>query len=80
LPDHEVLPEFRRSAAQAGGNYAKIDTIGVRFEETEETSTESYECGTQDQPRTCTKTRTDTVEVATLQVVGRAFRVARVRP
>ena len=75
----DVIPEFVRAAARAGGNYAKIDDLGVKFEETEETRTVSFECGTADQPRTCTETRTDTVQAATLQVVGRAFHL-RQRP
>jgi hypothetical protein len=75
----ELMPEFVEAAARAGGNYAKIDDLGVRFSETEETSTKSYECGTAELPRTCTETHTETVEVATLQVLGRAFHV-RKRP
>jgi hypothetical protein len=73
----DLIPEFMRAAARAGGNYAKIDDLGVKFEQTEDTSTVSYECGTADEPKTCTDTRTDRVEVATLQVVGRAFHVRR---
>src|SRR5262245_52281348 len=76
----DLVPEFARAAARAGGNYAKIDALGVKFEETEETRTVSYECGTAEQPRTCKETRTDTVEVATLQVLGRAFHLARKEP
>jgi hypothetical protein len=76
----DLVPEFVRAVARAGGNYAVIDAVQVKFEEVEETTTESYECGTPDQPNTCTKMRTETVEAATLQVVGRAFRVARERP
>jgi hypothetical protein len=76
----ELVPEFMRAVARAGGNYGKIDAMGVKFEETEETCTESYECGTTEHPATCTRTLTNTVETATLQVVGRAFHVARIRP
>lgn len=75
----DLMPEFVRAAARAGGNYAKIDDLGVKFSEEKETHTESYECGTPEQPLTCTDLHTEKVEVATLQVLGRAFRV-RERP
>ena len=76
----ELVPEFKRAVANAGGNYGKIDAMGVKFEKIKKTTTESYECGTTESPSTCTRSVTNTVEAATLQVVGRAFHVAGVRP
>jgi hypothetical protein len=73
----DLVPEMRRVAAGVGADFVKIDRVRTHFEEREESSTSSYECGTEKEPKTCTETRTDTVHEATTQILGRAFRTGR---
>ena len=73
----DLVPEMQRVAAGLGADFVKIDRVRTHFEEHDESSTSSYECGTEKEPKTCTETRTDTVHEATTQLLGRAFRIGR---
>ena len=70
----ELLPEMTRVAAGLGADFVKVDRVKMRFEDHEESKTESYECGTKEEPKTCSETRSRTVHETTTQVLGRAFR------
>jgi hypothetical protein len=76
----KLMPAFLRRVAAEGGNFAKIDDIAVVFEKRVSTKTESYECGTKEKPETCERTVTETTEVGTLHILGRAFYVERGTP
>lgn len=69
----ELIPKFAERVAQLGGNFGKIDDIKTKFEMSTQTSNESYSCGTPSAPRTCYRTVSRQVEVATTTIVGRAF-------
>ena len=71
-----LLAELTQEASRLGADYVKVDRLSTRFETVDVEETESYECGTPEVPQTCTRTRTHSEEVATTQVVGRAFRTA----
>jgi len=64
-PIDELAPEFVAQAAHLGAEFAKVDTITTKFELVRYW----YSCGTNNSSR-CWRTR----EVATTQMVGRAFR------
>ena len=72
----EIVSEFRARVASMGGDYGRIDRFDTRHDMVTETYT--YGCGTPQAPMTCTGSRQ--VEVATLTVVGRAFRISRGTP
>ena len=72
-----LVPEMTRRAAALGADFVKIDRVGTRFVETEESGSRSYDCGTKEEPKTCSESYTETVHHATTQLVGRAFRTAR---
>jgi hypothetical protein len=69
-----LVPEMIRAAADLGADFVKIDSIKTRFDDSQETKTDRYECGTIMEPKTCEETRTDTVVLFTTQILGRAFR------
>jgi hypothetical protein len=69
-----LMAELTHTAAQLGADFVKVDRVATRFDEAFEAETVSYECGTDKEPMTCTQTNTNVMEVATTQVVGRAFR------
>lgn len=69
----ELIPEFVERVASLGGNYARIDELGTRFEWQWRPVTSTYNCGTFRFPMTCTRTYMVHEEVATLRAVGRAF-------
>jgi hypothetical protein len=71
-----LVPEMRRAAADVGADFVKVDQVRTRFDEHEESRSNSYECGTNGESKTCTDTTTETVHEATTQLLGRAFRVA----
>lgn len=71
-----VIAAFAAEAAAVGGDLAKIDRLSVTFEIVTVMVTQSYSCGTQNAPRTCTRTVPRQQEVATLNVVGRSFRTS----
>lgn len=71
----ELLPQFAGQVAALGGNYGLVENISTQFEMVTLTQSYSYSCGTSQQPRTCYGTRTVTNEMATTQMLGRAFRV-----
>ncbi len=72
----ELVPEFVERVAGLGGDYARIDEIGTRFEWQWRPVTSTYNCGTYRFPMTCTRTYMVNEEVATLRAAGRAFRRA----
>ncbi len=69
------MSEFAHQVRTVGGDYGKVDSIRTKFELQTTMQTYSYSCGTPKAPATCTGTRTVTAEVATTQVLGRAFRM-----
>jgi hypothetical protein len=71
----ELMPAFLGRVAAEGGNFAKIDDIGMRYETQTCHKTESYQCGTKEKPRKCERTVTHTAEVGTFRILGRAFLV-----
>ncbi len=71
----DAMPEFREQVAQLGGDFGKVNDVSTGFEMQMRTSTESYSCGTSDKPRTCTRTVTRQVEVATTRIIGKAYRL-----
>jgi hypothetical protein len=72
----DAVPAFREQVAQLGGDFGKINEVGTKFELETRTRTESYNCGTSDKPRTCSRNVTETVELATTRLVGKAYRLA----
>jgi hypothetical protein len=76
----DMMPAFLRRVATEGGNFAKIDDIGMRYEMRTCHRTETYECGTKDKPKKCERTVTDATEVGTFHILGRAFLVERRTP
>ena len=71
----ELIPEVVERVAGLGGDFARVDEIGTRFDWVTRPVTSSYNCGTFRFPMTCTRTSMVNEEVATLRAVGRAFRV-----
>jgi hypothetical protein len=71
-----LVPEMSRVAARLGADLVKIDRVKTRFDQHDESTSKSYECGTEKEPKTCTDTRTETIHDATTQILGRAFRKA----
>jgi hypothetical protein len=71
----ELAREFAGQVAALGGNFGLIDRIETRFEWVSSRQSYTYACGTSQQPRTCYGYRTVTNEVATTQMVGRAYHV-----
>ena len=69
-----ILAGFRAEVGARGGNFGKVDTMRTRFEMQQVSRTESYSCGTQATPQTCSRLVTQNVEAGTMTVVGRAFR------
>ena len=69
----DLMPAFLRRVAAEGGNFVKIDDMGMQYEDKTCHTTETYECGTKEKPRECTRTVTETTEVGTFQILGRAF-------
>jgi hypothetical protein len=67
-----IADEFRGRVASLGGDAGRIDGFATRFDMVTETYT--YGCGTPKMPMTCTGTRQ--VEVPTLTLTGRAFKLA----
>jgi hypothetical protein len=78
-PGHveDLTPTFVARVADLGGNFGLIEQMQARFETQVVTRTESYSCGTQQQPRTCSRTVQQRREVMITQLLGRAFRTAR---
>ena len=74
-----AMPEFREQVARLGGDFGKVNDVSTNFELQTRTQHESYNCGTSDKPRTCTRTVTRTVEVATTRIIGKAYRVSAPR-
>ena len=72
----DAAPEFAKQVALLGGDFGKINDVGTKFEMTTRTRTESYSCGTSTSPQTCTRTVTETVELATTRIIGMAYRMA----
>lgn len=78
----EIMPDLARRARELGADYVKIDGVSSRFELETVSRMESYSCGTVQAPQTCTRTVSQTVEVMTTTINGRAFatRLLRARP
>lgn len=74
-----IMEGFRAEVGARGGNFGKVDSMRTRFEMQTVTRTESYSCGTSTAPRTCSRTVNQVVEVGTMTVVGRAFRLGDAR-
>lgn len=68
-----AIVEFQEHVAQLGGDTGVIDRYSTSYEMVSSTSTESYSCGSQQSPQTCTRSVTRQHEVATLHLVGRAM-------
>lgn len=71
----DAVPEFRKQVAELGGDFGKIDDVATKFETETRTRTESYSCGTVNSPRSCSRTVTETVELATTRIIGKAYRL-----
>lgn len=71
----QLVQKFADEVARLGGNYGKIDALKTRFEMATRQVSESYNCGTYKQPKTCYRTKLVTEEVGTTTVQGRAFRL-----
>jgi hypothetical protein len=69
-----LMAKLTQCAAEVGADFVKVDRLVTRFDPVEESESADYECGTEKEPRTCTATSTTRKEVATHQVIGRAFR------
>ncbi len=65
-----VMEEFASQVATLGGDFGKIDRMGVRFEVVTTTRTETYPCGNTQ----CTRVVPTAIEVGTTFLQGRAFR------
>lgn len=65
--------EFQNRVADLGGDVGLIDRYTTSFEIVSSTSQQSYSCGTQQSPQTCTRQVTQQREVATLHLIGRAM-------
>jgi len=66
----ELIPEFVNQVAALGGNFGLVEQVSTQFETRTVPQTYTYTCGNS----TCTGTNYVTQELATTQVVGRAFR------
>lgn len=75
----DLVPEFVERVAGLGGDYARIDELGTRYEWQWRPVTSTYNCGSFRFPMTCARTYMVQEEVATLRAVGRAFRTAGAR-
>jgi hypothetical protein len=71
----DAMPEFRKQVAQLGGDFGKVTDLETRFELQTRSRTETYNCGSSDKPRNCTRLVTETVEVATTRILGKAYRL-----
>jgi hypothetical protein len=69
----ELMPEFKQKVAEVGGTLGIVDKVASRFEMQTQLQTYTYSCGTSAAPRSCTGQRPVTVEVMTVQLLGRAF-------
>jgi hypothetical protein len=67
-----VAEEFCARVASLGGDAGRVDTMTTRYETHMEIY--SYSCGTATESRTCTGSRQ--VEIPTLTIAGRAFKLA----
>lgn len=76
----DAMPEFREQVASLGGDFGKVNEVSTSFEMTMRTRTESYNCGTSDKPRNCTRTVMEQVELATTRILGKAYRLGMVKP
>ena len=72
----DLMARLTRCAAELGADYVKVDRVATRFDPVEEWESVDHECGTEKEPKTCTDTRTTRKEIATNQVIGRAFRTS----
>jgi hypothetical protein len=73
----DLVDEFSAQVRKVGGNYGKIDSMPTKFEMVTSVQSYTYSCGTAKAPATCSGTRTVTTEVATTQLLGRAFLVGQ---
>ncbi len=71
----DAMPEFREQVAELGGDFGKVSDVTTKFEMQTRTRTETYNCGTSDKPRSCTRTVTEVVEVSTTRILGKAYRL-----
>ena len=65
-----LAAEYVAQARRVGGNLAKVDHVSTKFELVPQAQSYSYQCGT----GMCSGTHVFMVEVATTQLVGRAYR------
>jgi hypothetical protein len=72
-----LIPEMTRVAAGLGADFVKVDRVKTHFDRHDETKTTTYDCGTTEEPKTCSDTTTETVHDSTTQLIGRAFRTMR---
>jgi hypothetical protein len=71
----DAMPEFRAQVARLGGDFGKVTDVSTTFEMQQRTRTESYNCGSSDKPSTCTRSVTESVEVSTTRILGKAYRL-----
>jgi hypothetical protein len=69
----DLVGEFQRRVGELGGDVGLVDRYSTSFHIETSTSTQSYSCGTQQAPATCTRQVTQQHEVATMHLVGRAL-------
>jgi hypothetical protein len=72
----QLIPEFVNQVAALGGNFGLVEQVSTQYETRTVPQTYTYTCGNS----TCTGTNYVTQELATTQVVGRAFRVEGLIP
>lgn len=74
-----VMDGFRAEVGARGGNFGKVDSMRTRFEIQTVRQSQTFQCGSGEAPRTCTRQVNRPVEVAITTVIGRAFRVGGAR-
>lgn len=72
-PLERAVEEFQRRVGELGGDTGIIDNYSTSFEVVTRSRQESYNCGTVQSPRTCTRTVSYQDEVSTLHLAGRAL-------
>lgn len=73
----QAVAAFKQRVAELGGDLGVVDRYSHSFEIVTSSRTESYSCGTQQSPRTCSRSVTDSHEVTTLHLSGRAMITGR---
>jgi hypothetical protein len=70
----QIMPALVTQVAQLGGDMLKVDDVTTTYSMQTRTRSESYSCGSTKSPSTCSRTVTETVEVPTTRILGRALK------